>query len=333
MPEQNYGVNVTAFGADPSGGTDSTTAFEHAISTVSTRGGGIVFVPQGTYKISRTLRLNDFVSLRGESRSTTLDFSAQQDGSAILIADVGNLIVEQLQIWNPAGNGIDIRNMSDSKAEYRNFCLVRDVVVRDERSNMERGTRGGSGFFGQNVYLTSFERCKAEKMRDYGFYFAGFHTTIKLDTCEASECKKSGYFLIKMIYSILTNCGSDSNQGYGYFLANCQSVSLNSCGAERSYYSSIGMAASDAWANDWKARIGMGELRGITISSFCSISGNTSGDPNFGDYMTLNAENGKMIEGSSVNHFALDANGLVIKRASGSAKINFPVWQALQRVS
>ena len=332
MSEQNYGVNVTEFGADPSGRMDSTTAFESAISTVSVRGGGIVFVPQGLYAISRTLRLYDYVSLRGESRSTRLDYSTQQDGSAILISDYGNLEVERLQIWNPAGNGVDIRNLPDSKPN-RNFCHVRDVEVHEERCDIVRGPRGGSGFFVQNAYMMSFERCLARGMRDYGFYFAGFHTTIKLDTCEAVEGKRTGYFLIGMMYSTLTNCGSDSNQGYGYFLANCQSVSLNSCGAEESYHSSIGMAASDAWANDWNAGEGLGELRGITINSFCSILGNKSGDSNFGDYMTLNADNDRLIEGSSVNHFALQGKGLVIRRVNGSARIDFPVWQGSQRVS
>jgi hypothetical protein len=330
MSGQNYGVNVTDFGADPSGLADSTTAFEGAISTVSGRG-GIVFVPQGTYTISRTLHLPDFVSLRGESRSTTLDFSTQQDGSAILISGFGNLEVERLQIWNPAGNGIDIRKTDAN--ENRNFCHVRDVVVRDERSDIDRGTRGGSGFFVQNAYLTSFERCMASNMRDFGFYFAGFHTTIKLDTCEASGCKKTGYFLIKMIYSILTNCGSDSNEGYGYFLANCQSVTLTSCGAEKSHLSSIGMAASDAWANDWNAGE-LGELRGITINSFCSIDGNQSGDSNFGHYMTLSAEDHKSIEGSSLNHFVLRGKGEeVIRREGGSARIDFPVWQGSRKLS
>lgn len=37
------------------------------------------------------------------------------------------------------------------------------------------------------------------------------------------------------------------------------------------------------------------------------------GDPNFGDYMTFDADNDMSIKGSSVNHFALHGEGLVMK--------------------
>jgi hypothetical protein len=48
-------VNVTTYGADPTGAADSTTAFENAISAVATAGGGVIYLPAGTYTISSTL--------------------------------------------------------------------------------------------------------------------------------------------------------------------------------------------------------------------------------------------------------------------------------------
>jgi hypothetical protein len=46
-------INVLAFGADPTGITDSTVAIQNAINIAVAAGGGIVFVPPGTYTVSK----------------------------------------------------------------------------------------------------------------------------------------------------------------------------------------------------------------------------------------------------------------------------------------
>ena len=48
-------INVTSYGADPTGASDSTSAFENAIAAAASAGGGVVYIPAGTYKISSTL--------------------------------------------------------------------------------------------------------------------------------------------------------------------------------------------------------------------------------------------------------------------------------------
>lgn len=50
-------INVasSAYGADPTGASDSTAAFKSAIAAASANGGGVVYIPSGTYKISSTL--------------------------------------------------------------------------------------------------------------------------------------------------------------------------------------------------------------------------------------------------------------------------------------
>jgi hypothetical protein len=48
-------ISVTSYGADPTGATDSTAAFEDAISAAASAGGGVVYLPAGTYTISSTL--------------------------------------------------------------------------------------------------------------------------------------------------------------------------------------------------------------------------------------------------------------------------------------
>jgi hypothetical protein len=50
-------INVAAspYNADPTGAADSTTAFTSAIAAAATAGGGVVYIPAGTYTISSTL--------------------------------------------------------------------------------------------------------------------------------------------------------------------------------------------------------------------------------------------------------------------------------------
>ena len=50
-------INVasSAYGADPTGATDSTAAFKSAISAAGSAGGGVIYIPAGTYTISSTL--------------------------------------------------------------------------------------------------------------------------------------------------------------------------------------------------------------------------------------------------------------------------------------
>jgi Pectate lyase superfamily protein len=47
-------VNVTSYGADPTGASDSTSAFKSAIAAVASAG-GVIYIPAGTYTISSTL--------------------------------------------------------------------------------------------------------------------------------------------------------------------------------------------------------------------------------------------------------------------------------------
>lgn len=52
------GVNVLAYGADPTGAADSTSAFNNAIGALPA-GGGTVWVPIGTYKINSTINIGN----------------------------------------------------------------------------------------------------------------------------------------------------------------------------------------------------------------------------------------------------------------------------------
>lgn len=60
-------ANVLEYGAMADGEIDDTLAFRIALSAVSEKGGGVVFVPAGTYKLTESLEIPDSVVLRGDS--------------------------------------------------------------------------------------------------------------------------------------------------------------------------------------------------------------------------------------------------------------------------
>jgi hypothetical protein len=59
-------VNVLDFGADPTGVADSTTAIQNAINA-----GSFVVLPEGTYKVTSTINLNEGSTLQGEGIGVT----------------------------------------------------------------------------------------------------------------------------------------------------------------------------------------------------------------------------------------------------------------------
>jgi hypothetical protein len=59
---------ATAYGADPSGAEDSTKALQAALYDCYDAGGGTVWLPEGTYRVTDTVEVPAFCTLRGDRR-------------------------------------------------------------------------------------------------------------------------------------------------------------------------------------------------------------------------------------------------------------------------
>lgn len=89
-------VDATAYGADPSGAADSTAAIQAALDDVGARGGGVVHLPAGTYRVAppagRTTALllrHDGVVLRGDGPGATFllnDETSMRDRRIVTVA-------------------------------------------------------------------------------------------------------------------------------------------------------------------------------------------------------------------------------------------------------
>lgn len=80
-------VSVTDFGADPTGVADSTTAFNEAVTLVGSLGGGVIYVPQGTFKVTSTITVssNEVVFI-GAGFDTMHDTGSTAHATTVLYA-------------------------------------------------------------------------------------------------------------------------------------------------------------------------------------------------------------------------------------------------------
>jgi type II secretory pathway pseudopilin PulG len=75
-------VNVKSYGAEGDGVTDDTSAIQSAIDAAYTAGGGIVYVPEGTYLLSSSLVIKANVRLIGAGTRATI---LQQSGDGAVV--------------------------------------------------------------------------------------------------------------------------------------------------------------------------------------------------------------------------------------------------------
>jgi len=140
------GVSVTDFGAKGDGVTDDTAAIQAALDAVKTAGGGLVYLPPGTY-LHTQIKLRDDVELCGFSRgSTTLKLKASANANGVIkhASDTGlnaalrHLTIDGNQDNNTSGGGIYWAGSTGNRGPT---ITIEDVLVTKCRDD----TGGGGG--------------------------------------------------------------------------------------------------------------------------------------------------------------------------------------------
>ena len=142
-------VSVLDFGADPTGATPSTAAFQTAINS----GAASVFVPKGTYTITSQLTLSN-CSLYGEDSGSVLNFTGAS-GSVIYASGFVKRSISNLKITAPvltSASGITL------------FDSINVSIFLVTFSNLTKGIRFDStpstGYnFACDIYNNNFTDC------------------------------------------------------------------------------------------------------------------------------------------------------------------------------
>jgi hypothetical protein len=120
----NYVYNILDYDADPTGALDSTAAINAAATACLAAGGGVVFIPRGTFRITSAIQLPADVWLCGAGRvaSQIVQYTAGQDG--IRLGD-RNKVTDLLIGYNSAATaGTYALKLTDVGR-----CKVTDVVL------------------------------------------------------------------------------------------------------------------------------------------------------------------------------------------------------------
>ncbi|MEU9337716.1 glycosyl hydrolase family 28-related protein [Streptomyces sp. NPDC048290] len=164
--------DARSYGADPTGRKDATDAVQRALHTCQDAGGGTVWLPSGTYRVTDTLEIPSFCTLRGDRRDpdrgsggygTVLvaDLPSGADGPALLrvggSAGVVGLTTyyprQNAQDPVPYGHTIEIPGRAWSGDENYMMSTLSDITLLNSYNGIGistyRNDRGESASSGQ----------------------------------------------------------------------------------------------------------------------------------------------------------------------------------------
>lgn len=249
-------VSVKDFGAVGDGVTDDTAAIQAAINSIAN--GGIVYVPTGTYCISKPLRMTPDKSLIGEGRTTTIikkTTTTPDDYGSVLapngVSDSYNVdsVISIIHAPSDFARNVKIENLflqrdsvgATSYGIYApriGYCQFKSLLIQ----------KAQYGILIYTVFLTRCEDTTALAC-EIGFGLIddgtgnGGSTSLILQNFYANAdnsviAPTTGILLYGLNYSTLISCGVDNyvrtdNVGTtAYYLWLCIGVNLIGCGSE-----------------------------------------------------------------------------------------------------
>lgn len=268
-------INVKMFGAVGDGVTDDRVAIQAALTAANAAGGGVVFLPTGTYIVSVAahpsnanhfagLLIGSNVSLVGAGRdATTIKLKASQTGGS---ASGNSSVIYNLSL---SGNAnirisdltIDGNNVNQSTAVHNGItlyvcqdCIVERVTSKNCQGLLNSGYQETGQFFSATNSRLTYRDCWA--VRTAGDTAAGFSnnaaTYLVYDRCVANGMTKSGGMgAYGSSHVYFTNCASYLNFTDGFHFEQTVDVMLANCvgGGTATSSTSAGFSASQDLGN------------------------------------------------------------------------------------
>lgn len=223
--------NVMSYGAHADGSTDDVGHIQDAIDACAAAGGGVVYMPAGTYKVTQghdiepgssggNIELKTGVTLRGAGQEVTIIKAGTNNASAIGAFQKRNVAVEDLTVYDVAGTADAIKILSCS-----GVSILR-VTARDSAY---------SGIAALGCNIVTVTDCLAYNLTNFGIAVGTNITNAKTpdDTyavdatvtgCEAYSCDNTGF------------------RTYGNATADCDDVTYDDCYSHSNGVSGSGTA-------------------------------------------------------------------------------------------
>lgn len=189
-----FNVKSGPFGATGDGSTDDTTAIANAISAATANGGGVVYLPKGTYKITSALSVTDKITLMGAGSTTSVISTSANTFNAIeLTSDARRVHLSGFGITSSGGVGASNAGikmnltLGPAQSVFEDLRILRffkgieygdrfwDSTVRNVRCDECTTGAFSSGTAGTNINVV-WDRFYSEEHTAVGFQVASAFT-------------------------------------------------------------------------------------------------------------------------------------------------------------
>ena len=199
-------INVQDYGASALGTSDCASAFTSAIAAVVAAGGGILFVPKGTYRFDSAVTLSAGIRILGEAKGSNY--------GTYLVANNTTAVFTATSLSNVELNGLIFKPQTDASgtawayyqtgsatSNYTDRFFVRDCAVW---GSME------GGFYG-NFILSTFDNIEFGNSGSNGASFTPISSIGDVTTLATNANLISNCYILnsKGTDTIIFNGGSD----------------------------------------------------------------------------------------------------------------------------
>lgn len=232
----NSALNVMAFGADPTGVTNSAPAIQAAIDSLRTsttpaitgtlKPSGTVFIPPGLYKISSPLKLYSGVAVHGAGRDVTTISNSTTTASSFTVevqagANTQCFSVRDMTIVGSEsatdGCGID--------------CRVTPITINPPWPMVENVFIIGHKYSIRldGTVMGTFKNIRANSASSHGIYSTGDMAAVSFEDVWAILSGGDGWRIEKAVYCSWTSVAAQSCLGNGYTFGTTTGNHLTQC--------------------------------------------------------------------------------------------------------
>lgn len=224
-------LNVMAFGAAGNGTADDTAAINAALAAANAQGGGVVYLPWGTYLVSGTLSIPPYVTLAGQAAISLNLLTPPTSVTRILAsaswAPTSTTGIISIESKTPGGWGVNTA-----------ACGLRQIML-DGSANTNTNLQG-INLVGP-VYDLHFEDVFVFTAPHNGITASGqtesglsptYPYHLRFNRVSVVSAANTGFNLVNFTDSSYVNCLAFGNGGTGFNLQNCSNSTWASCRSE-----------------------------------------------------------------------------------------------------
>ena len=234
-------ISILAYGADPTGVTDSTSAIQAAMVAASDVK-SFIYVPAGTYKITSTLSNATAPECRGivgdSATSSIIDASSGVFNAIVFNNPPVGMRCEHFRIKGPGQSAVGSATGLAFPVDGLGPVIISFQI---NMINVTCENFPTAGFYWQLPIVSTYTNCVAQECGTYGFHIDTFDseyvggTSTQFNACYANNVLGSGYYIKAHGYSVLSSCAAD-NCNVSYYIKNGFGQSLIGCGCEIATY-------------------------------------------------------------------------------------------------